>query len=149
MFLWTTFVIVLLFKHFLYFPPTLSITNNNRLEDLQPIAVCQYPYFLFIIFSQHLTYPQLTKRYSKIDQHLARHFKYIGACLSSPFLCMQSNNYPFFKFNDLHQSGNRVVILAFCGIRIPLFLFYYKVSFVIIQKLILILVNMEVLHWRV
>ena len=24
------------------------------------------------------------KRYSKIDQHLARHFKYNGGCLSSP-----------------------------------------------------------------
>ena len=30
------------------------------------------------------------KRYSKIDQHLARHFKYNGACLwSPPFLCNQ------------------------------------------------------------
>ena len=33
----------------------------------------------------------LNKRYSKIDQHLAQHFKYNGACLSSPtpFLCSQ------------------------------------------------------------
>ena len=33
----------------------------------------------------------LGKRYSKIDQHLARHFKYNGARLSSPppFLCSQ------------------------------------------------------------
>ena len=31
------------------------------------------------------------KRYSKIDQHLERHFKYNGVCLSSPppFLCSQ------------------------------------------------------------
>ena len=31
------------------------------------------------------------KRYSRIDQHLARHFKYKGSCLSSPppFLCSQ------------------------------------------------------------
>ena len=31
------------------------------------------------------------KRYSKIDQHLAWHFKYNGACVSSPppFLCSQ------------------------------------------------------------
>ena len=26
----------------------------------------------------------ISKRYSKIDQHLARHLKYNGACLSSP-----------------------------------------------------------------
>ena len=32
------------------------------------------------------------KRYSKIDQHLARHFKYNDGCLSSspPFLCSQT-----------------------------------------------------------
>ena len=33
----------------------------------------------------------LNKRYSKIDQHLTRHFKYNGAGLliPSPFLCSQ------------------------------------------------------------
>ena len=32
---------------------------------------------------------------------------------------MQSNNHPLFSFDDLHQSRDRVVILANCGIRIP------------------------------
>ena len=49
----------------------------------------------------------------KIDQHLARQFEFYGACLSSPPLpfLMQSKNYPFFKFNDLNQSENKVVIV--------------------------------------
>ena len=39
----------------------------------------------------------LSKRYYKIDEHLARHFKYNGACLSTPLsLSMQPNNFPFF-----------------------------------------------------
>ena len=39
----------------------------------------------------------LSKRYSNIDEHLARHFKYNGACLSTPlYLYMQPNNYTFF-----------------------------------------------------
>ena len=32
----------------------------------------------------YLLQDKLKKRYSKIDQHLAWHFKYSGACLSSP-----------------------------------------------------------------
>ena len=54
------------------------------------------------------------KRYLKIDQHLARHFEYYGACLSSSLLFLCS-------LNDLHQSENKVVILANCGILILLF----------------------------
>ena len=55
----------------------------------------------------------INNRYFKIDHDLARHFQYNGTYLSSPPpLSMQSNDYPFFKFNDLHQSGNRVLILA-------------------------------------
>ena len=56
---------------------------------------------------------RLNKRYSKIDQHLARNFEYYGACLSSPppFQCKQIIT-PFLKVNDLHQSVIRVVILV-------------------------------------
>ena len=50
-------------------------------------------------------------RYSKIDKYLARNFEYNGACLFNlpPFLCSQIMT-PFISLNDLHQSGNRVVI---------------------------------------
>ena len=60
------------------------------------------------------------KRYSIIDQHLARHFKNNGAGLLSPppFLCSQMIT-PF--SHALCQSGKRVVLLANCRIRIPLF----------------------------
>ena len=60
----------------------------------------------------------INKRYSKIDQNLARDFKYNGACLSSPppFLCSQKITH--FHFNYLYQSGNRVVILANCVVMI-------------------------------
>ena len=78
-------------------------------------------------------------RYSIIDQHLALYFKNNGAGLLSPppLLCMQSNNYPFFSFNALCQSGNKVVHLANCRIRIPLFWFYPSISFVEPQFMIL------------
>ena len=46
----------------------------------------------------------------------------------SPSISMQSNNYPFFQFNDHHQSEKRVGILANCGISIPLFLFQSRTS---------------------
>ena len=60
------------------------------------------------------------KRYSKIDQHLAR--QYNVGCLSSPppFSCSKIIT-PFSNLMILHQSVNRVVILANCGIRMPLF----------------------------
>ena len=76
---------------------------------------------------------ELAKIYFKIDQQLARLFEYYGACLSSnppppSFLCSEIITL-FLKFNDLHQSGNRVVILANCGILIPLFQFQCRLSF--------------------
>ena len=54
-----------------------------------------------------------------IDQHLAWHFKNNGAGLLSPppFLCKQIIT----PFSHLMLSGKRVVILANCRIRIPLF----------------------------
>ena len=56
------------------------------------------------------------KRYFKIDQHSAWHIEYYGACLSSPTPFLRSQIVtPFFKFNDIHQSVNRVVILAKFG----------------------------------
>ena len=64
----------------------------------------------------------IQKIFYNLDQHLARHFEYNGSGLSSPppFLCSQMITL-FFKFNDIRQSENRVVILANCGIRVPLF----------------------------
>ena len=62
-------------------------------------------------------------------RYLARHFNYNGEGLSSGGLSMQSLNYPFFLSNDLHQSGNRIVTLFNCGILIPLFQFYSRISF--------------------
>ena len=62
------------------------------------------------------------KRYSIIDQDLARHFKYNGAGLSSPppFLCIQIIT-PLSNSMISANQENRVVILANCGIRITLF----------------------------
>ena len=75
--------------------------------------------FLMINYETHIQYPH--KRYSNIDQHLARHFEYYGACLSSPPLFLCSQLLPLLKFNNIHQLGNRVVILVNCGTLIPLF----------------------------
>ena len=54
----------------------------------------------------------INKRYFKIDQHLARHFRCYGACLS-----MQSNSYSPF-INSIRKQGCN---LANCGILITLF----------------------------
>ena len=43
-------------------------------------------------FSTLFAHQSLTKRYSKIDQYLARHIRYNGGCLSSPspILCSET-----------------------------------------------------------
>ena len=76
-------------------------------------------------------YTMWNKRYSIIDQHLARHFKNNARCGSfeSLSLSMQSNNYPFLSFNALRQSGKRVVILSNCRIPIPLFYVVLSLNF--------------------
>ena len=63
--------------------------------------------YTLVISSKSLI--RIIKRYFKIDQHLAQHFVYNVETLS-----MQSNNHPFSKFNDHHQSGKRVGISANC-----------------------------------
>ena len=55
---------------------------------------------------------------------------------------MQSYNYlSLKKCNDLHQSVNRVVILANCGILIPLFYFYCRFFLVITINYLSIISN--------
>ena len=70
------------------------------------------------------------KRDFRIDQHFAQHFVHYGACLSSPSpFSMQSNYHPFLQFDVINQLGNKAEILINCGIPIPLFLFYSRISF--------------------
>ena len=52
---------------------------------------------------------------------------------------MQSNNYHFSYFNDLHQSGNKVVILANFEILIPLFQFQCRIYFTLTIHFVLAL----------
>ena len=71
---------VLVFKVYLY-PMDLDLPLGIwriQIPDLNPTGQTEYIY----------------ERYSKIDQHLARYFKYNGTCLSSspPFLCSQIIN---------------------------------------------------------
>ena len=74
-------------------------------------------YFVTIF---HLLYA-VHKRYSKIDKHLAWHFRYNGACLSSPplFLCSQIVA-PFSNSMILTNQGTGLPTVE-CGICIPLF----------------------------
>ena len=87
--------------------------------EMSGFTTAQTQVVIFINIIHYLvTLKYFNTRYFEIDQHLARHFFNNVGCLSSP-LSMQSNNYPSCKFNDLHQSGNRVVILANFGTLYP------------------------------
>ena len=60
-------------------------------------------------YVQHISF---SKRYPKIDQHLARHFEYYGGCLSSPppFL---SRTHLIFKPNCMIRNSQKN--LCFCA----------------------------------
>ena len=90
----------------------------NSCLSIFPSLLYIYEYHVCTMFYPVRLQP-LEKRYSKIDQHLARYFKYNSGCLSSPppFLCSQIIT----TFSNSIISTNQVVILATCGIRIPLF----------------------------
>ena len=63
------------------------------------------------------------KRYFKINQHLLGILCITLSVFQVPFPFYAVKYYPFFKFNDLHQLGKKVGILAKCETHIPLFLF--------------------------
>ena len=67
--------------------------------------------FLFFTTLQRKSRKGQSKRYSKIDQYLARHFKYNGVGLSSTphFLCSQKNT----SFSNSMISVNQKIGLYF------------------------------------
>ena len=73
-----------------------KILHGFQCYSISPI-LCTYHHHKIFLKSKLLARKVLqtlygcNKRYSKIDQHLARHLKYNGQCLSSPppFLCSQ------------------------------------------------------------
>ena len=108
-----------------------SLSIDFTIELYFDIFVLFFPDFFLLVFLKHYVifingnmYTWITKIICELTIKSNRStFSaafWVLWCVSFkyPSLSMQSNKYPFFKFNGLHQSGNRVVILANCGILI-------------------------------
>ena len=82
--------------------------DYRRPQDLfkQDQGFLSLPPFLFFTTLQRKSRKGQSKRYSKIDQYLARHYKYNGAGLSStpPFLCSQKNSHFFNSMISVNQK---------------------------------------------
>ena len=107
----------------------LDIVYAQTVDLVESSLPLQFIYVLILHVKQRLRFHGSVKRYSKIDQHLTRHFKYNSGCLSSPppFLCSQIITPFLIQWSPpIRKQG---CILANCGICIPLFQYYSRISF--------------------